>query len=719
MVQETEEHPLPNVATLEVPTENLMDALSRHKVSIIAKEPRLVRGAVHDGEQELRTVFNRHIGDKVISNSLITDIMDDSIPALRYIMDEDISYADRAVNGSVRSDVGTVVGAPAPLPISTKRKRDAEVHFDYPATAPIPDSTMVEAPRSGVQSTPFTNTIEPDYACLIEQGYHLLTSNDAPNTRADMLSSADRDLWLEAEEKEIRSIELRRVIEGAVDIPKGIKPIPVRWVYKVKDNITLEQTNKVTRATGSFAKARIVAKGFAQVCGLGVTDLFAPTGKNVVFRLLLVIMLCYGLVCAHIDVNTAFLYADLATPIYLEAFPGYALPHGQCLKAVKAIYGLRNSPKAWFDTVSVFIKSQGFMQSVLDPCLYYQHANNSIILILIYVDDILVFAKDNSTLDQVFTMFNSRFDCKNLGVIKRFLGMDVIITTHTVTLSQMSYAEKIVEKFLSWFSPLYSTPRKLPLPYDTQERLYDESQPKRGDDWFEWWSLFPYMQIIGALLYLAINTRPDLMFTVCMLARYSAKKSLQACFMITHVLSYLSGTLNYHIKYNLSHLGDQLNFAMLGFSDSDWAGHLMSRRSTAGYLIKMLGAALAWSSKLMATMAASSMEAEYMAAFHCAQEIVFLRNLMKEIGVVLVGPTPMLMDAKAAIDAINSSKFHARTKHIAVKWRIINKWCNHMDPERPITTYQVPTEKMSADLLTKHSMNPAWENLADDLVERI
>ena len=92
---------------------------------------------------------------------------------------------------------------------------------------------------------------------------------------------------------------------------------------------------------------------------------------------------------------------------------------------------------------------------------------------------------------------------------------------------------------------------------------------------------------------------------------------------------------------------------------------------------------------------------------------------MSEIGVILSGPTPMMMDAKAANDTINSSKFHARTKHIANKWRIINKWCHHMDPNRPITTVQISTAKMFADLLTKHSMNPAWGDLVDDLVKRV
>ena len=175
-----------------------------------------------------------------------------------------------------------------------------------------------------------------------------------------------------------------------------------------------------------------------------------------------------------------------------------------------------------------------------------------------------------------------------------------------------------------------------------------------------------FLPIIGSLLYIAINTRPDLMFAVCLLARYSQKKSLQACYLLCHVLSYLSGTVGYCIKYELSKLQGLKKFGLFAMSDSDFAGHLSSRRSTAGYALFCLGALLAWSSKLMTTIAASTMEAEYMAAFHCAQEIVFVRNLLKEIGIVLDGPTIMFMDAEAAINAINSEKFLPRTKHIAI-----------------------------------------------------
>ena len=428
--------------------------------------------------------------------------------------------------------------------------------------------------KRGVKPTPTVQFEDIfDFACLLNDGYHQLHNDDVPQSREEMLQSPKRDKWLAAERKEIQSLEDIGVFEGEVDIPPGVKLVPTKWVYKTKDNVTLEQADKDKRAGGTFEKVRGVAVGCAQLFkGLTVADLYAPTGKNVVFRLLMILMLVYGLMCEHLDVNTAFLYALLDTPVYMRGFPGYECAPGKCLKAVRALYGLRNAPKAWFDTIKKHILEQGYRQSTLDPCLFFRHITNSIILILIYVDDIIIFAKERATIDEVVQMFKSRYTCKNLGVLKRFIGIDVEVTSSSVTLTQRPYAEKVCHKFLEWSEPLFKKPNKMPLPYDTADRLHDESLPERGDAWYDWWSSFPYMQIIGALLYLAINTRPDLMFAVCMLARYSHKRTMQACYLVTHVLSYLSGTLDFNIKYTLNALEDASNFGMLGYSDADWGG---------------------------------------------------------------------------------------------------------------------------------------------------
>ncbi len=267
-----------------------------------------------------------------------------------------------------------------------------------------------------------------------------------------------------------------------------------------------------------------------------------------------------------------------------------------------------------------------------------------------------------------------------------------------------------MEKFaIHWKSIFPATPRKMPLPADAAARIADESVPIEGSEWYNWWQMIPYLQIIGALLYLALSSRPDLMFAVCLLARYSKKKTLQSCYLLCHVLSYISGTTHLGIKYTMEFMTTTIEDLMHAFSDADWAGHLKTRRSTAGFLIFMLGAPVAWSSKLMSTIAASTMESEYMAAFHCSQQIIFIRNLFRELNIILVKPTIMFMDAKAAIDGIHSDKNSARVKHMDVKWRILKQYVKEFKDKPPIIEIRhVPTATMKADILTKPVTYVIW-----------
>ena len=126
------------------------------------------------------------------------------------------------------------------------------------------------------------------------------------------------------------------------------------------------------------------------------------------------------LLCEHLDVNKAFLYATLDIPVFLQGFPGYECAPEKCLKAVKAIYGLRNAPKASFDRIKQFLIDQGYCQSCLDPCLYFQHIDNSIVMILIYVDDIIILAKDRDTINRVVQMFKTGLRVKTLVYLNAF-----------------------------------------------------------------------------------------------------------------------------------------------------------------------------------------------------------------------------------------------------------------------------------------------------------
>ena len=526
-----------------------------------------------------------------------------------------------------------------------------------------------------------------------------------PLTREEALASKYAAEWLVAEDAELRSIEKRAVVEGEVLIPKGVKPIKSRFVYKWKDADKPEPK----------AKVRWVAKGYSQTAGLDYGETFAPTGKNVLFRVLMLLVLTFGMKCQQIDVNTAFLYADIEKPVYMDGPPGYECKPGYCLKIQKCIYGLKQSPRDWHRLLRTFILGLGFTQSKLDSCIFFDNSvYGSPRFILIYVDDILIMAMTSEETTKLKRRFLARFECKDLGEIKRFLGMNVAIHAGDhIRLDQTHYAKAFSAKF-AYLYAMFSSSRSTPLPYDTSDRLADESALEPDSPFYDWWVNFPYLAVIGSVLYLAINTRPDIIFHVCMLARYSKNKTPQACYLVAHLLSYIAGTVEFGLTYRFSDLIDVLNLISEAYSDADFAGDRKTRRSTAGYIVFAANAPIAWYSKLMSTVAASTMESEYMAAFHCAQEVVFIRNFLSEIGLPQTKPTRFRMDAQAAIDAIRNPVFHARTKHIAVKFRWIQAFVQENDKVLDIS--HVATSGMIADLLTKVVAYRIWLALSPYLV---
>ena len=144
---------------------------------------------------------------------------------------------------------------------------------------------------------------------------------------------------------------------------------------------------------------------------------------------------------------------------------------------------------------------------------------------------------------------------------------------------------------------------------------------------------FPYQNIVGALLYLSINTRPDISYPVGVLARFSKAPTFRACKAMLRVLIYLRGTPERGIKFS----GSELNLS--GYSDADWAGDLDSRRSTTGYVIYAAGGPIAWQSKLQTTIA----------AFGAIQELIWTKGVLSEMELHYVGPMTLFIDIKSAM----------------------------------------------------------------------
>ena len=206
----------------------------------------------------------------------------------------------------------------------------------------------------------------------------------------------------------------------------------------------------------------------------------------------------------------------------------------------------------------------------------------------------------------------------------------------------------------------------------------------------------PYGQAVGSLFYLAVATRPDIARTVGNLARFSQHPGMAHWKAVKHLFRYIKGTLDYKLTFAPSPSGD--SELVTSYTDADHAGCPDTGRSTSGYVIKMGTGAISWSSRLQSLVALSTTEAEFIAAVSCAQEMLWLRNLLTEFGYNLThSPSTLYMDNNSAIAVAKNPEHFGRLKHI----QLCLYWLRDVIEEGMIAPEYCPTGAMLADLLTK------------------
>jgi hypothetical protein len=413
--------------------------------------------------------------------------------------------------------------------------------------------------------------------------------------------------------------------------------------------------------------------------------------KGITVRLLLALAFIFNMSIHQLDVSNAFLYADIEGDVYMTPPPDFDLPPGYCMKLDKSLYGLKSSPRSWWRTLDKFIKSLNFKACVLEPCLYYKMYKGERMYLTIYVDDIIILCKNVQFIEEVKQQFCERFDMTDEGEMEFFLNVRVTRTKHFLMMDQTVYALNVIKKY----SHLLGTrSRKSPMPEDAADRLRkvdDDLSPEQQ----EYLDNFPYRNLLGALLYLSMNTRPDISYAVGVLARFGNKPHLSACSLIVYLLQYVRSTVDRGIKFSGK------SFDMHIFTDADWAGDQVTRKSTTGYVVFAAGGPISWQSKLQSTVATSSMQSEYQALYAGMQEIVWLRGVMEEVGLPFCDPTPFFLDAQSAQDLATNPVYHKRSKHIEIKYHWVRE---HVDPDgnfHTATLHHVTSENQSADIYTK------------------
>ncbi len=168
--------------------------------------------------------------------------------------------------------------------------------------------------------------------------------------------------------------------------------------------------------------------------------------------------------------------------------------------------------------------------------------------------------------------------------------------------------------------------------------------------------------MLSSLMYAAIGTQPDIMFTIHYLSQFSVAPGLEHITALKCIYWYLNGTWDLGMTFH----GNRIRDDIIRFTDSDWAGNANSRRSVSGYTFIFCGAAVAWSAKKQLTIALSSTEAEYMALTHTSKESTFLEHLYKNVGIPISPPIFLLVDNQSAIALAENPIFHACSKHIEV-----------------------------------------------------
>jgi Reverse transcriptase (RNA-dependent DNA polymerase) len=440
-----------------------------------------------------------------------------------------------------------------------------------------------------------------------------------------------------------------------------------------------------TKADGSIEryKARLVAKGYRQIEGIDYDEVFAPVSKYATLRTLLAIVAADDLEMHQLDIKTAFLNGEIEEDIFLQQPPGYEEgPSNLACHLRRALYGLRQAPRQWHARLKKELEDIGFHESEADPGLFIYHDKDGPIYLLVYVDDIIVAAKELAAVEWAKNKIKTVFEARDLGEAQIYLGM--LIERDRARQSLKLSQERMTTQLLSKYQLLEAKSKSVPL--NTAVKLTKDDGDLLNKD------KYGYSQLIGSLMYLAVCTRPDIAQAVGALAKYMTTPTTVHWSAATGVLRYLAGTKDYGLNFGQAGSNKEL----LGYCDSDYAGDLDTRRSTTGYVFVLNGGAISWSSRRQQTVAASTTEAEYMAAAAATKEALWLRKLIYDLKRA-VSTIIIRADNQGAIKLLKNPITSLRSKHIDV----IYHFARERVARKEVAFDYVKTEHMIADNLTK------------------
>lgn len=300
----------------------------------------------------------------------------------------------------------------------------------------------------------------------------------------------------------------------------------------------------------------------------------------------------------HLDVKSAFLNGEIKEEVYVTQPPGFVKhgSEGKVLRLNKALYGLRQAPRAWNAKLDQILVALGFVKCPSEHDVYTREKDGERLLLGVYVDDLIV----TGTAAQAIVVFKKEmmnlFKMSDLGLLSYYLGIEVSQEPGRIQLSQAAYTDKLLDRLSIGDCNPTATPMEALL------KLSKKGNRKAVDPTL-------YRSTVGGLRYL-VHTRPDICFAVSYLSKFMEAPTSEHWSAVKHLLRYIAGTK----KLGCVYTRQDEEARLVGYSDADWAGDIDDRKSTSGMLFYYGNCPISWQATKQKIAVLSTCEAEYVAA---------------------------------------------------------------------------------------------------------
>ncbi len=413
-------------------------------------------------------------------------------------------------------------------------------------------------------------------------------------------------------------------------------------------------------------KSRLVAKGFTQIFGIDYSESFSPTPTLTILRAVIIMALQFNLELYGIDVKGAFLNAKLSEYIIIEFPDGIEVEGCKYAELLKSLYGLHQAGNDWHKMSDRIIKSfdPRIKQSLAEPCFYYIWTSELIFLMTVHVDDYTIATNSTQYYQDLVAHFKKSVEVEEKGRPTSILQMGL---EWSPNFDKVSFSQKrqIIKLYSEYKDKVQEQKvKRHDTPMESELKLYPgdtNSLPLEAKD---------YKAIVGALLFIAKISRPDILYAVNMLSRFCSCYTVLHWKCLLRIVVYL-----YHkSELSLTYTTNQNSRPLMGYADSSHGDDKQDGTSTCGYLIYFFGNLLSWAVAKQDDVSLSTSEAEYKTLTHAFREVMYIHNVLhEELSFKSWFPCLLLIDNQGAGYMAETQQNNKRTKHIHISYHYIRE----------------------------------------------